>query len=94
MSITDADIQKAFKIKRAVAEYFENSGHAKVMAKDLMPLFISKGIFSKDHKEGFPIREFLRQLHESNHLKLIPQAHIEQKDINKNWFFIKTSNSS
>jgi hypothetical protein len=92
MSITKADIQKAIRIKKAVAEYFENSGQTKVMAKDLMNLFISKEIFTKDHKDGFPIRDFLRYLDENHHLHLIPQIHFEQKDKNKNWYFIKTNN--
>ena len=91
MSITKADIQKALRIKKAVDEYFENSGETKVLAKDLMPLFISKGIFTKDYKEGLPIRDFLRHLDENNHLHLIPQIHFEQKDKNKNWYFIKSN---
>ncbi len=91
MSITKADIQKALRIRKAVTEYFENSGQTKVMAKDLMTLFISKEIFTKDHKEGLPIRDFLRHLDENNHLHLIPQIHFEQKDKNKNWYFIKSN---
>lgn len=91
MSITNEDIQQALRIKRAINEHFENSLETKVMAKELMPLFISKGIFNKDHKEGLPIREFLRHLEENKHLHLIPQVHFEQKDSNKNWYFIKTN---
>jgi len=85
MSITQSDIQKALRIKRAVAEHFEHTGQSSVMAKDLMPLFIAKGIFNKDHKEGLPIRDFLKYLLANNHLHLIPQAHFEQKEVNKNW---------
>jgi len=90
MSITSADIQKALRIKRVLTEYFKNSGQSKVMAKDLMTLFIANGIFTKDHKEGLPIRDFLRHLDENNHLHLIPQIHFEQKEKNKNWYFIKS----
>jgi hypothetical protein len=90
MGITNTDIQKAIRIRKAVAEFFDNSNQTKIMAKDLMSLFITKEIFTKDHQEGFPIREFLRHLDESNHLHLIPQVHFEQKDKNKNWYFIKT----
>lgn len=91
MSITTADIQKALRIKKAVRQYFESSTQTKIAAKDLMPVFIKKEIFSHDHKEGLPIRDFLRHLDENNHLHLIPQIHIEQKDRNKNWYFIKTN---
>lgn len=91
MSISSADIQKALRIKKAVTEYFVTSNQTKVMAKDLMTFFISKEIFNKDHKEGLPIREFLRHLYDNNHLHLIPQVHFEPKDQNKNWYFINTN---
>jgi hypothetical protein len=79
MSLTTADIQKALKIKKVVSEYFDNSTETTVMAKDLMKLLIAKGIFTKDHQEGFPIREFLRELEKDKNLKLIPQAHFFAK---------------
>jgi len=91
MSVTDDDIQKAFRIKRAVKEYFENSTETKIQAKELMNFFIARGIFSSNHKDGLPIRDFLRHLNENMHLHLIPQAFFEQKDLNKNWFFIKSN---
>ena len=89
MGISNDDIQKALRIKRAVSKYFETSTKTKVEAKELMPLFIKDGIFKKDHKDGLPIREFLRYLYEVNHLHVIPQALYEQKEVNKNWYFIK-----
>ncbi|MFH1119393.1 MAG: hypothetical protein V1775_06180 [Bacteroidota bacterium] len=91
MRITDDDIQKALRIKRAVKEYFENSNEIKVPAKELMNFFIARGIFKSNHKDGLPIRDFLRYLDENKHLHLIPEAFFEQKDINKNWFFIKSN---
>ena len=91
MSITNAEIQKALRIKKAVTEYFDSSNQTKVMAKDLMTVFVAKEIFNKDHKEGLPIRGFLRHLDENNHLNLIPQVHFEQKEQNKNWYFIKSN---
>ncbi len=91
MSITTADIQKALRIRKAVAEYFENSNQTKIAAKDLMPFFIKKKIFNLDHREGLPIRDFLRYLDENQHLHLIPQVHFEQKEKNKNWYFIKNN---
>lgn len=56
-----------------MTEYFKNSEQSKVMAKDLITMFIANDIFTKDHKEGLPIRDFLRHLEENNHLHLIPQ---------------------
>ena len=55
-----------------------------------MPLFIERGIFKKNYKDGLPIREFLRRLEQENHLHLIPQVQVERKDVNINWYFIKT----
>ncbi len=91
MSITTADIQKALRIKRAVNEYFEHKTETKVEAKELMNLFIKNGIFTHNNQDGLPIRDFLRYLEEKEHLHLIPQVYFEQKDINKNWYFIKTN---
>lgn len=91
MSITNEDIQKALRIKRAVNEYFEKTTETKVQAKELMNLFIEKGIFTHNHKDGLPIRDFLRNLDANHQLNLIPQIYFEQKDVNKNWYFIKSS---
>ena len=90
MGITKNDIQKALRIKRCVNEYFQSSVKTMIEAKELMPYFIREGIFDKNHKDGLPIRDFLRRLEEENHLHLIPQAHYMQKEINKNWYFIKS----
>ena len=87
--MTQDKIQKAFKVKKAVEEFFINSNETKVMVKDLMPHFVKAGIFIKDHKDGLPIRDLLRELENDDLLKLIPQVHFEQKSNNKNWFFIK-----
>jgi hypothetical protein len=91
VNITDSDIQKALRIKRAVREYFDNSNETKVQAKELMNYFIGRGIFTSNHRDGLPIRDFLRHLEENKHLHLIPQAFFEQKKVNKNWFFIKSN---
>lgn len=91
MALSDNDIQKALRIKRAVIEYFENSTETKVQAKELMNLFISKKIFTTNHKDGLPIRDFLRLLDQNEQLNLIPQVLFEQKNQNKNWYFIKTN---
>ncbi len=91
MSITNDDIQKALRIKRAVNEYFEKTNESKIEAKELMNLFIDKGIFTKNHQDGFPIRELLRKLDEDHQLQLIPQIYFEQKEKNKNWYFIKSN---
>lgn len=89
MAITDNDIQMALRIKRCVKEYFDTHNQTEIEAKELMPVFIKAGIFSANHQDGLPIRDFLRHLEKEKYLKLIPQALYKQKNTNKNWFFIK-----
>ena len=86
--LSNPDIQKALRIKRAVNEYFEKSSERMVQAKELMPLFIDKGIFTSNAQDGLPIREFLRHLDDNNQLGLIPQVFYMPKEKNKNWFFL------
>jgi hypothetical protein len=89
--LTNDDIQKALRIKRTVTAYFDSTNTNKIEAKELMQDFIADGIFNSNNKDGLPIRDFLRHLDEQKQLRLIPQVHFEQKDKNKNWFFIKLS---
>jgi hypothetical protein len=90
MNLTNADIQKAFRIKRAIDEYFKNTSRTSVEANELMNLFIKKGIFTKNTQDGLPIRDFLRHLDENRNLQLIPQVHFEQKEKTKKWFFMRS----
>ena len=90
MNLTNTDIQKALRIKRAVNEYFENTSRINVEAKELMNFFIKKEIFVKNIQDGLPIRDFLRHLDENRNLRLIPQVHYEQKEKTKKWFFIRS----
>ena len=91
MSISNADIQKAIRIRKSVSDFFEKSPETKILAKDLMQKFIKDGIFLKDDKEGLPIRSFLRLLLDNNHLHLVSQAWPEPKIKNNNWYFLKTN---
>lgn len=77
-------------INTAIAEWFsDNPDTQKVLAKELMGHFISKGIFKKDHREGFPIRNVLRKLDAAGRLKDIPTVHPERKASNTNWYFVR-----
>lgn len=55
--------------------------------KDLMPILIEKGFFTKDHREGLPLREVLRDLDARNELYFLPQVRAERKEVNVSWFF-------
>ena len=91
MAISNTDIQKALRIRRVVKEYLENNTVIIIQEKELMNAYIEKDIFASNNKDGLPIRDFLRHLDESNHLHLIPEAFIEQKDVNKKRYFIKSN---
>lgn len=80
--------EKIHKINEAVGQFFDDPGNPRrVAAKDLMPLFIKKGIFTADHKNGFPIRSLLRELDQQKALNLIPYVIADRKECNVNWFF-------
>lgn len=79
--------EKIDKINNVLADYFASGGDSKIPAKELMPLFIRNGIFEKDHKNGLPIRQLLRELDRGNKLDLIPYIYPERKNANISWFF-------
>jgi hypothetical protein len=61
--MTENRIQLIGRIDQIVRDYFKKNKSVKeIMAKDLIPLFIEKGIFKKDHRDGLPIRKLLREL--------------------------------
>ncbi len=77
-------------INKVLKEYFEdNPNQSPIPAKEFMGLFIKKGIFNKDCRDGLPIRKLLRELDSENRLSDIPYAIGEMKAVNKKWFFIK-----
>ena len=90
MAITDTEIQMAFRIKRCVKEFFDTHIKTEIEAKELMPLFIKNGIFNSNPQNGVIIRDFLKHLEKENYLNLVPQALYQQKNTNKNWYFVKT----
>lgn len=86
--ITDATLQKALRVRQAVAEYFEKHPlEQTIQARQLMPWLIGKEIFNADSQEGKPIRQLLRDLSKEKMLHLIPQARSEIKKRNINWYF-------
>jgi hypothetical protein len=53
-----------------------------------MPQFIKAGIFEKDHRNGLPIRQLLRDLDEIKALNKIPAIQPERKKVNTKWYFV------
>ena len=86
------DIAK--KINEALKEYFSlPSSPKKVKAKSLMRSFMDKGIFPSNHRDGSPLRKYLRKLDDNNMLDLIPYVWVERKDSNRYWFFVDISST-
>lgn len=87
--MTEKKIHLIGRIDQIVRDYFElNKSVSEILAKDLMPLFIKKGVFEKDHRNGLPIRNLLRGLDGEKKLGLIKNVKVVRNDINRSWYFI------
>ncbi|WP_220466908.1 hypothetical protein [Cellulophaga baltica] len=85
-------MEKTAQINKVLQSYFEKNKDVDIVpAKELMPELIKAGIFTKDNRNGKPIREVLRNLKATNQLHLIPFAHGIQKTKNTSWFFIPSN---
>jgi len=90
--LSEKKIHRIGRIDQLVRNYFdENPSMREVAAKELMPLFINKGIFVKDHREGLPIMNILRELDREKKLYLLKYAKLDRKNIYRNWYFAKPS---
>ena len=90
--LSEKKIHRIGRIDQIVRDYFEENPSLKeIAAKDLMPLFIKKGVFLKNHHDGFPIRNLLRELDATNKLHLLRHVKVERKVVNRNWYFSKPS---
>lgn len=79
-------------INSVLSAYFaDKTNPRQVPALELMGLFIDKGIFNKDHRNGLPIRNVLRKLNNEGRLHDIPYAHVELKKKNIYWTFVDTN---
>lgn len=70
-----------------IQEYLITHQFEKSNPKNLMPILVEKGFFNKDHRDGLPLRNLLRQLDDDNLLYLLPQVSVERRDKNRFWFF-------
>jgi hypothetical protein len=87
-NFSEKKIHKIGRIDQIVRDYFiNNKSVAEVPAKDLMPLFIEKGIFLKDQKNGLPIKSLLRALDKENKLALLNNVKVVRNLPDRNWYF-------
>ena len=76
-------------INSVLSAYFaDKTNPRQVPALELMGLFIDKGIFKKDHRNGLPIRKILRKLNNEGRLHDIPYARGDLKQKNIYWTFV------
>lgn len=87
-------LDKIPHINKVIKKYFDQNKSVSIIpAKDLMPYFVHAGIFTKDEKNGLPIRNILRHLDKANQLSSMPFVVAERKTKNTNWFFRRTAKS-
>jgi len=86
--LSEKKIHKIGRIDQIVRDYFLGHPDQKeILAKELMPLFIEKGIFFKNHRDGLPIRSLLRHLDQDNKLSLLKHVQVVRHAVNRNWYF-------
>jgi len=89
--MTEQQIHLVGRIDQVVRDYFtKNTSVNEIHAKDLMPLFIEKGLFNKDYsRPGLPIRNLLRALDAENKLSMLKHCKVVRNDVNRSWYFKK-----
>lgn len=76
-------------INSVIEAYFATHTDTTIIpVKELMPELIAAGVFTKDVKNGKPIRDVLKALHKSNELAQIPYAHAIQNGEDTYWYFV------
>ncbi|MFC5284637.1 hypothetical protein [Pedobacter alpinus] len=91
--LSEHNIQKAITMDQIVVDYFKlNPKLKEIQAKDLMGEFVKAGVFSKDYKDGLPLRDFLKKLEENNQLDLFEKSKLIKNEENKYWYFVKSKN--
>jgi hypothetical protein len=89
-SFSEKKLHKIGRIDQIVRDHFEsNPSLNDIAAKDMMDIFIAKGIFLADHHKGFPIRELLRLLDKENKLHLIKHVSVVRHKQSRNWSFVR-----
>lgn len=81
-------IEKGRLADSLIKRWFAMTGADTAKPKDLMPYLVKAGVFTKDHRDGFPLRNLLRQLDAVGQLTVMTTVRFEQKRKNKSWFFV------
>jgi len=88
---SEKKLHRIDRLDKIVKDFFEeNPNIREIAAKDLMPLFIKKGIFLQDHRNGFPIRILLNELNREGMLQLFRHIKVERRAEESAWYFTRT----
>lgn len=75
-------------INWSIEVFFKENNVPSCKPKDLMPILVEAKLFTKDHRNGLPLRNLLRELDGKLDLRnYIPSIRIIRKKINRYWFF-------
>ena len=88
--LSDKKLHKIGRINQIIREYFEsNPSISEIEAKELMPVFIDRGIFYKNHCDGTPICNLLRGLDKESKLFLLKHVKVTKIQVNRKWYFTR-----
>lgn len=74
MQLSKDEIQRAFRIRKAIQKYLDQTNKVNIRSTDVFPYLVRRGLFEKDSKNGLYFRRFLKKLYLCNMLHLIPQC--------------------
>jgi len=80
---------KIIRMGYSIQAFLVKEGINSAKPKVLTPWLIEQGYFSKDHRNGLPLRNLLRELDEQKKLYLLPNLRVERKEVNRLWKFIR-----
>lgn len=88
--LSEDTIHLVGRVDQIVRDYFAaNLSVDEIPSKDLMPLFIDKGVFKKNHRDGLPIRNLLRTLDSESKLDLLKHCKVVRNKVNRRWYFTR-----
>ena len=87
---SEKKLHRIDRLDKIIKDFFEENPHINaIAAKDLMPLFIKKGIFLQDHRNGFPIRILLNELNREKKLQLFRYTKVVRHADESAWYFTR-----
>ena len=81
--------EKGRRTDREIKKWFAMTGADVAKPRELMTYLVKQEVFSKDHREGLPLRTLLRRLEDAGQLSVITTARFDQMPKNKSWYFVR-----